>query len=134
MKLTGPASTESFGRKKRPRYAFPAFIRLALKTSAILDAYRARPAYQQNDYVGWIVRAKRAETRVKRLKQMLSELRRGDRYMNMAFRPWKKKQRIERIEVQHSVTVELLRMIFRSLSSGPGSNRAPHRSYLSMEA
>jgi hypothetical protein len=90
MKLTGPGSTASFGRKKRPRYAFPAFIRLALKTSA-LYAYRARPTYQQNDYIGWIVRAKRAETRVKRLKQMLSELRRGDRYMNMVFRPSKKK-------------------------------------------
>jgi uncharacterized protein YdeI (YjbR/CyaY-like superfamily) len=91
MKLAAPISTASFGRKKRPRYAFPAFIRLALKTSALLDAYRARPAYQRNDYVGWIVRAKRAETRVKRLKQMLSELKRGDRYMNMVFRPWKKK-------------------------------------------
>ncbi len=74
MKLTGPVSTESFGRKKRPRYPFPAFVRLALKTSGLLDACRARPAYQQNDYVGWIVCAKRAGTRVKRLKQMLSEL------------------------------------------------------------
>jgi uncharacterized protein YdeI (YjbR/CyaY-like superfamily) len=90
-KFTGPVSTESFGKKKRPRYAVPAFIRLALKISGLLDAYRARPAYQQNDYVGWIVRAKQAETRVKRLKQMLGELRRGDCYMNMVYRPSKKK-------------------------------------------
>jgi uncharacterized protein YdeI (YjbR/CyaY-like superfamily) len=91
VKITGPVSTESFGRKKRPRYPVPAFMRLALKTSGLLDAYRARPTYQQNDYIGWIVRAKRAETRVKRLKQMLGELRQGDLYMNMVFRPAKKK-------------------------------------------
>jgi hypothetical protein len=74
----------------------PAFVREALKTSALFEIYRARPAYQQNDYIGWINRAKREETREKRLNQMLEELRQGDRYMDMVYRGSKKdmKQRI----------------------------------------
>jgi len=46
-------------------------------------AYTERPAYQQNDYVGWISRAKREETRKKRLQQMLDELEKGGVYMKM---------------------------------------------------
>ena len=42
-----------------------------------MDAYRGRPAYQQNDYLAWIARAKRPETKEKRLAQMLEELERG---------------------------------------------------------
>lgn len=53
----------------------------------LLEAYRARPPYQQNDYLGWIGRARREETRRKRLVQMLDELAAGDVYMNMAWRP-----------------------------------------------
>jgi hypothetical protein len=45
------------------------------------------PPYQQNDYIGWITRAKRQETKEKRLAQMLVELERGDKYMNMDYRP-----------------------------------------------
>ena len=48
---------------------------------------RRGSAYQQNDYLGWIVGAKRKETTERRLKQMLAELERGDRYMNMRYRP-----------------------------------------------
>jgi len=55
--------------------------------SKVMEAYRARPPYQQNDYIGWITRAKQPETREKRLKQMLDELARGDVYMNMAWKP-----------------------------------------------
>ena len=47
----------------------------------------AGPPYQRNDYIGWIAGAKREETRRKRLSQMLDELRGGDRYMKMAYRP-----------------------------------------------
>ena len=64
----------------------PAFIRKALVDAGLLDAYRERPPYQRNDYIGWITRAKRDETRQKRLTQMLEELTRGDRYMKMAYR------------------------------------------------
>lgn len=73
-------------RLKRPRYKMPAFIRQALVQGKLMDAYRNRPAYQQNDYIGWITRAKRQETQAKRLAQMLEELTRGDRYMKMVYR------------------------------------------------
>lgn len=71
---------------KRPRYPMPAFVRRGLLESGLMGAYRARPAYQRNDYVGWIRRAKREETRQRRLAQMLDELARGDRYMKMSYR------------------------------------------------
>jgi uncharacterized protein YdeI (YjbR/CyaY-like superfamily) len=51
-----------------------------------MAAYDARPAYQRNDYLGWIAQAKREETKAKRLAQMLDELERGGVYMNMAWR------------------------------------------------
>jgi uncharacterized protein YdeI (YjbR/CyaY-like superfamily) len=52
-----------------------------------MDAYRARPEYQQNDYIGWITRAKLESTRAKRLSQMLDELERGGVYMRMKWKP-----------------------------------------------
>jgi len=66
----------------------PDFIRDALNEHAVMDAYRARPPYQQNDYIGWITRAKREDTKQKRLNQMLDELKKGDVYMKMK---WNKK-------------------------------------------
>lgn len=65
----------------RPRYPMPDFMREAIETRGLMDAYRARPPYQQNDYIGWITRAKRVETREKRLNQMLDELEKGGVYM-----------------------------------------------------
>jgi uncharacterized protein YdeI (YjbR/CyaY-like superfamily) len=70
-----------------PRYPMPDFIRDALNEHGLMDAYRARPLYQQNDYVGWITRAKLETTRQKRLNQMLDELKGGNLYMNIL---WKK--------------------------------------------
>jgi uncharacterized protein YdeI (YjbR/CyaY-like superfamily) len=80
-------STVGTIRLKRPRYPMPEFVRAALLQRALMDKYRNRPAYQQNDYIGWITRAKLEETQQKRLTQMLEELERGDRYMKMAYRP-----------------------------------------------
>ena len=74
---------------KRQRYPMPDFIRDALEEKGLIAAYRARPDYQQNDYIGWITRAKREETRQNRLAQMLIELEKGDVYMKM---DWKKKR------------------------------------------
>lgn len=74
-------------RLKRPRHPMPAFVRAALLERGLMEAYRNRPDYQRNDYVGWITRAKRKDTQAKRLAQMLDELERGDKYMNMAHRP-----------------------------------------------
>jgi uncharacterized protein YdeI (YjbR/CyaY-like superfamily) len=71
----------------RPRYPMPDFLREALETRGLMDAYRARPPYQRNDYIGWITRAKRIETREKRLNQMLEELEKGDVYMKMDWNP-----------------------------------------------
>lgn len=75
---------------RRERFPMPGFILEALEKTKLFDAYSARPPYQQNDYIGWITRAKRPETRQKRLDQMLDELKRGDVYMNMA---WKAKEK-----------------------------------------
>ena len=72
---------------KRERYVMPDFILEALTNRRLLDAYLARPDYQQNDYIGWITRAKRDATREKRLKQMLAELEHGGVYMSMKWRP-----------------------------------------------
>lgn len=58
-----------------------------LKKRGLVAAYRARPAYQQNDYLGWIGRAVRLETRQKRIDQMLDELQSGNSYMKMAWVP-----------------------------------------------
>lgn len=71
----------------RTRHKMPDYIRAALTERGLMDAYRARPDYQQNDYIGWILRAKRESTREKRLRQMLDELKRGDEYMKMKWRP-----------------------------------------------
>lgn len=61
----------------------PDWIRDELVARGLLAAYEARPAYQRNDYLGWIGRAKREDTRRKRLEQMLDELVRGGVYMRM---------------------------------------------------
>ena len=71
---------------KRARHPMPLYVKNALQESGLMDAYRARPPYQQNDYIGWISRAKKDETKQKRLAQMLNELKRGDLYMKMAYR------------------------------------------------
>lgn len=71
----------------RPIHAMPAYIEEALDERGLWEAYRSRPAYQQNDYVGWITRAKTEPTRLKRLNQMLDELEAGEAYMKMAWKP-----------------------------------------------
>jgi hypothetical protein len=77
---------QSPSRLKRPRNPMPAFVRKALNEYGLMAAYKSRPAYQQNDYIGWITRAKLEATQNKRLDQMLDELFCGDRYMKMVYR------------------------------------------------
>jgi len=67
----------------------PDFIRDALDEHEVMDAYRSRPPYQRNDYIGWITHAKREATKQKRLNQMLNELKKGNVYMKMK---WNGKQ------------------------------------------
>ena len=80
----------------RTRHKMPGYIRDALNERKLMDAYRVRPDYQQNDYIGWITGAKHDETKQKRLahpcpgrrcRGMLDELEGGRLYMNMK---WKK--------------------------------------------
>ncbi len=71
---------------KRARHPMPAFVAEALADRELDDVYRARPDYQQNDYIGWITGAKREATQQRRLAQMLDELDQGDVYMKMAWR------------------------------------------------
>ncbi|WP_394820618.1 YdeI/OmpD-associated family protein [Pendulispora albinea] len=74
-------------RLQRDVHPMPLFIKKELAGRGLMPAYRSRPAYQQNDYIGWITRAKLEATRQKRLAQMLDELDLGNVYMNMAWRP-----------------------------------------------
>ena len=71
----------------RPRYPMPEYIREALESRGVMEAYNARPPYQRNDYIGWITRAKHIETQEKRLNQMLEELEKGDVYMKVKWGP-----------------------------------------------
>ena len=71
---------------KRALNEMPGTVREALVERGLMDAYDARPPYQRNDYLGWIARARREETRHKRLDRMLDELEAGDRYMKMTWR------------------------------------------------
>ena len=70
-------------RLRRDVYEMPDDVRAALIKHKVMEAYRQRPAYQQNDYIGWITRAKLPATRQKRLDQMLAELELGGVYMHM---------------------------------------------------
>ena len=72
-----------FSKLKRQRNPMPNYIKQALEDHGLTQEYAERPAYQQNDYIGWIDRAKRQETKEKRLRQMLDELEIGGVYMNM---------------------------------------------------
>lgn len=65
----------------------PAYVKEALEKRKLTAAYEARPDFQRNDYLGWIARARKLETRQKRLDQMLDELEDGDVYMKMTWKP-----------------------------------------------
>ena len=68
---------------KRPRQEMPEFVLAAFEKSGLMTDYEARPEYQKNDYLSWILRAKQEGTRLKRLNQMLDELEKGGVYMKM---------------------------------------------------
>ncbi|GLS03138.1 hypothetical protein GCM10007860_02810 [Chitiniphilus shinanonensis] len=82
--------TQTDSTLKRPLQPMPDAIRQALIERGLLAAYEARPAYQRNDYLAWIGRAKQDVTRDKRVRQMLDELVQGDVYMKMDWPPGRK--------------------------------------------
>ena len=69
---------------KRPKQSMPDFVLNALNKCSLKEAYDSRPPYQRNDYLWWINAAKRHETKLKRLNQMIAELKAGDCYMKMS--------------------------------------------------
>jgi uncharacterized protein YdeI (YjbR/CyaY-like superfamily) len=68
---------------RRDLNPMPDDVRQALEARGLVNAYEGRPPFQRNDYLGWITRARKPETRQKRLAQMLDELEDGDIYMKM---------------------------------------------------
>jgi uncharacterized protein YdeI (YjbR/CyaY-like superfamily) len=72
---------------RRPRQSMPADVAKALRANKLTTAYRRRPAYQRNDYLGWIAQAKLPATRRKRIDRMVAELKKGGVYMGMAHKP-----------------------------------------------
>ena len=74
-------------RLTRNLQPMPGDVREALESRDLMTAYEARPAYQRNDYLAWFARAKRPETRMKRLQQVLDELAQGGLYMSMLHNP-----------------------------------------------
>jgi hypothetical protein len=65
----------------------PDWVRDALDERGLMEAYKSRPAYQQNDWIAWIEGAKQKATREGRLAEMLDDLEKGDTYMGMGWRP-----------------------------------------------
>ncbi|MBU1669928.1 MAG: YdeI/OmpD-associated family protein [Actinobacteria bacterium] len=63
----------------------PDYVERELEGRGLMDSYRRRPPYQQNDYIGWITGAKQEATRQRRLEQMLEELESGHGYMKMPY-------------------------------------------------
>ena len=57
----------------RARHVMPADLAEALRASGTRSDYESRPAYQRNDYVGWITAAKSAQTRSRRIAQMIED-------------------------------------------------------------
>jgi uncharacterized protein YdeI (YjbR/CyaY-like superfamily) len=72
---------------RRPPQPMPPDVAAAIAAHGLGGAYAARPPYQRNDYLAWIGRAKRDDTRAKRIDRMLGELAAEEGYMGMEWRP-----------------------------------------------
>ena len=86
--------TSDYSKLERKRNSMPNYINEALENTGLMLEYRNRPAYQQNNYIGWIEEAKKQEAKVKRLSQMLEERELGGIYMKMQHPSSKKDSRI----------------------------------------
>ncbi len=71
---------------KRELHPMPEYVQRALTERSLMERYQQRPPYQRNDYIGWITRGKREDTRLKRLDIMLNELERGEGYMGLPYK------------------------------------------------
>jgi uncharacterized protein YdeI (YjbR/CyaY-like superfamily) len=79
--------TEDLANLRRAIQPMPDDVRESLERRGLTQAYSDRSAYQRNDYLAWIARAKREATRGKRIDQMLDEIASGGVYMDMRHRP-----------------------------------------------
>ena len=52
----------------------PGYFRQVLEERKLMQSYNKRPAHQRNDCIVWLERARKLETRQRRLDQMLNEL------------------------------------------------------------
>ena len=64
----------------------PQFVHEALQQHDLSSEFRIRPKHQQLNYLRWINSAQKSEVKIKRLNQMLSELKQGDTYLNLPMR------------------------------------------------
>jgi uncharacterized protein YdeI (YjbR/CyaY-like superfamily) len=64
----------------------PQFVHEALQQHDLCSEFRIRPKHQQANYLRWINSAQKSEIKVKRLNQMLYELKQGDTYLNLPLR------------------------------------------------
>ena len=71
----------------KSQHAMPGFVRKALDKRNLTDAFRARPAYQQNAYMQWIAEGKIQTAMDKRLEQMLDELAKGNVFKGEPYAP-----------------------------------------------
>ena len=72
---------------KRPIQPMPGDVAARLAETGLRAAYDARPPYQRNDWLAWIARARRPDTRERRIASMLAELKQGHGYMGMDWQP-----------------------------------------------
>ena len=77
------STQSSLDRLARPTQPMSDAVRTALVRRDLVENYQCRPAYQRKDYLMWINKAKRDDTRQKRIEQMLDELQAGGVYMRM---------------------------------------------------
>ncbi len=71
----------------KSQHQMPGFVRKALEKHKLVDAFRARPAYQQNGYMGWIAEGKIQALMDKRLEQMIDELTKGNVFKGEPYTP-----------------------------------------------
>lgn len=65
----------------------PGNVRSALIKRDLMDAFRARPKFQQDDYLTWIATAAGEATKTKRLAQLLEELAAGNAFKGAPWTP-----------------------------------------------
>ena len=63
----------------------PGFVKSALTSRSLIEAYDARPKFQRDEYMVWIHAAKLNDGKRKRLTQMLDELAAGNAFLG---KPW----------------------------------------------